>query len=81
MNSPIKEACGDGNPSPCSHGNTCFSCSLLGHHLPGTSTGSAAPKLSKCRIFEIFMEFHHRHDRPFPGPFPSREWGHGTDSF
>ena len=30
MNSPMKEACGDGNPSPCSHGNTCFPCFLLG---------------------------------------------------
>ena len=29
-----------------------------GTHLPGTSMGSATPKLSKCHISEIFMEFH-----------------------
>ena len=46
-----------------------------GTHLPGTSMGSATPKRSKCHISEIFMEFHHRHDRPFPGPFLSIENG------
>lgn len=46
-----------------------------GTHLPGTFMGSATPKLSKCHISEIFMEFHHRHDRPFPGPFLSIENG------